>query len=128
MKILTFPDYSREEKDDVGRPPVQARAWFIAFLAVSQAPSGPTAERSAYVSRLYNAFKGLMLTEKQADGAPERYLNPAGGSFVLEEAEIKVLKEIIDDFRKQVTGAGADALVFLDQLIANAPEQAKAVN
>lgn len=127
MKVLTFPDYVRGEKDEVGRPNVAARAWYIALLAVSQAPSGPTAERSAQVNKLYNAFRSLMATEGAGDQL-ERFLKPAGGSFTLEDAEVKVLKEIIDGFRGNVTGAGSDALVYLDQLIANAPEQPKAVN
>lgn len=127
MKVLTFPAYSRTEKDDMGRPAVQARAFWIGFLAAAQAPSGPNAERSAYVHNIYKAFKSILRMEGIGTDQ-ERFLDPNGGSFVLEEAEIKVLKEIIDGFRQNVTGAGADSLVYLDQLIANAPEQPKVVN
>jgi hypothetical protein len=127
VKVLTFPAYNRVEKDDMGRPAVAARAFWIAFLAVSQAPSGPNAERSSQVHNIYRAFKSLLKMEGVGTDQ-ERFLNPEGGSFVLEEVEIKVLKEIIDGFRQNVTGAGSDSLVYLDQLIANAPEQPKVVN
>lgn len=127
MKLLTFPGYTRGEKDEMGRPVVQSRAWYILMLAVSQAPSGPNAERSNQVSKLYNAVRSIMKSEGTGDQA-ERFLNPNGGQFVLEDAEVKVLREIIDGFRANVTGGGADALVFLDELITHAPEQAKPVN
>lgn len=125
MKLFVFPGYTRGEKDEMGRPAVQSRAWYIAMLAVSQAPSGPTAERSAQVNKLYNAVRSIMATQGAGD-EQERFLAPAGGQFTLEDAEVKVFAEIVNDFRKNVTGGGADALVFLDQLIANAPEQPRA--
>ena len=121
MKVFTVPAYNPEEKDDLERPAVQARAWYIAFAALSQAPSGPTAERSHQVNRIYGALKSGL----QTTGDKERRLNPNGVEFVLEDAEIKVFKEILDGFRNNVTGAGSDALVFIDHLIANAPEQPK---
>lgn len=124
VKVFNFPSYNREEKDEVGRPAIQSRAWFIAMLAASQAPAGPTAERSAQVNKIYNGVRSLMKTEGTGQ-EQQRFLNPEGGQFTLEEAEVKVFKEIIDGFRNQVSGAGADALVYLDQLIAGAPEQLK---
>jgi hypothetical protein len=127
MKVFNFPGYTRGDKDEMGRPPVQSRAWYITMLAVSQAPSGPTAERSAQVNRLYNAVRSIMSTEGTGD-TQDRFLKPEGGTFTLENAEVKVLKEIIDEFRKNVTGGGSDALVFLDELIANAPDHLKLVS
>lgn len=123
MKVFVFPGYVRGEKDDLGRPAVQSRAAYIATLAVSQAPAGPTAERSSQVNKIFNAVRSIMSVEGE-----DRFLNPAGGQFTLEDSEVKVLKEIIDGFRANVTGAGSDALVFIDQLIANAPEFKKDVN
>ena len=127
MKLLTFPGYDRTEKDDLGRPAVQARAWYIAFLAISQAPSGPTAERSNQVNKLYNAFRKLLQSEGTGQQT-ERFLRPEGGEFALEDAELRLFKEIIEEFRKNVTGAGADALVYLDTLVASAPEVPKIVH
>lgn len=124
MKVLVFPSYTRGVKDEMGRPAVQSRAWYISMLAVSQAPAGPTAERSSQVNKLYNAVRGIGKAAGEGEQI-ERFLNPEGGQFALEDAELKVFKEIIDEFRKNVTGGGSDALVFLDQLIVNAPSQPK---
>lgn len=124
MKAISFPAYDRAEQDEMGRRAVVARAWYIGMMAVSQAPAGPNAERSAQVVKLYNAFKSLMKLEGTGE-AQERYLNPEGGVISLEDAETKVLKEIIDTFRANVSGAGADALVFLDDAIRNATEVPK---
>lgn len=124
MKLIQFPSYARTFRDDVGRPAVQARAWYIAFAAVGQSPSGPTAERSAQVNKLYNGLKDLMQTEGEGD-EQKRFLKPEGGTLIVEDAEIKTFREIIDGFRANVSGAGSDALVFLDTLIANAPESPK---
>lgn len=120
MKIISFPAYSRTEKDDMGRAPAVARAWSIAMSVAANTPAGPGAERSAIVLAIYNALKGL--AEVRGD---ERYLKEAGGTLTLENSEVKVFTESIDKFREQVNGAQADALVLLDQLIAAATEQPK---
>jgi len=101
---------------------VQLRAFYILFGAVAQAPAGPTAQRSAQVNRLYNAIRTLLKIE-----GDERFLKLEGGSFTLEEAEIPVLQDVLNGFRNNVSGSGADALVWLDNLIATAPETLKVV-
>lgn len=120
MKVLTFPAYSRTEKDDMGRAPVAARAWSLAMSVAANTPAGPGAERSAQVVAIYNAFKAL--AQQRGD---DRFLNENGGVVKLENAELKVFTDSLDKFREQVIGAQADALVFVDQLIAGATEEAK---
>lgn len=117
MKILTFPGYSRTEKDDVGRLSVIGRAWALLMTACANAPSGPNAERTALVVKVYNKVKSLLQSVND-----ERYLRTDGGEIAFESAEIKVLTENLDKFRENVPAAQADALVWLDEAIAAAPE------
>ena len=120
MKAITFPAYSRDEKDEVGRPSVVGRAWTIALMASANAPAGPNAERTAQVVKVYNKIKKVMVRE-----GDDRYLNPEGGLVLLEDSEIKVFKESLDRFRENVVGAQADALVWLDEAIASANDVPK---
>lgn len=117
MKILVFPAYSRTEKDEVGRTSIVGRAWALLMTACANAPSGPNAARTALVVKVYNKVKSLLQMTND-----ERYLRTDGGEIAFENEEMKVLGENLDKFRENVPAAQADAIVWLDEAIAAAPE------
>jgi hypothetical protein len=123
VKLLNFNSYDIESKDDMDRAPAVARAWTIAILAAQNAPAGKSAGETARAVRVYDKIRSLAVRE-----GDNRRLNPTGGSLVFEHEELESLKASVDLFRANVMAGQADALVFLDELIANAPEQAKAIN
>jgi len=117
MKIIEFSPYDPAVRDAHGRPHASARAWTIAMMAIANAPAGPTAEKAVQVSSVYEQVAALAVSE-----GDERRLNPQGGFLTLTPEELATLKEAVQTFRPNVTGAQADALVYLDRAIAFAKE------
>lgn len=120
MKVLTFLPYEMGSKDEEGRAPIHARAFTVALLASGNLPSGPSAKDTARVVRVFEKIQKLSVKDKEG-----RRLNPQGGQLLLEHEELETLKAAIDKIRENVPAAQGDSVVFLDELIASAPEEAK---
>lgn len=116
MKSIVFPAYDPAERDELfGRPPVVDRAWQIAFTAITNGPVGGSIERTQQTLNLMNALAGL--SYKDGD---QRHLKVEGGAVTVDDAEVKLLIELVGKFRENLTGALSDAVAYLDGVLAGA--------
>lgn len=111
MKRYVFTPYQPDATDEFGRELAPVRAFMIAFLAIANSSAG-NVEQTSTLNKLYKRFGALSVKTDQG-----RRLTYEGGVIAMEGDEYKVFRAALDEFRKNVMGASADALEWLDTTV-----------
>jgi hypothetical protein len=128
MRRLTFPPVDLDPKR------VASRAWVLGWEALNAYAVGDNQQ----TRRLYKTMRELETIglEEPVPGSPgdTRWkLRDAGGDLLLEDAEYQLLKSAVQALRDRkdrwgnpvVTGMHTEPLLWLDELLEQAPEVTK---
>lgn len=128
MRRLSFPPLATDPKR------VVSRAWVLAWEALNAYAVGDN-QQTRRLSKTMHELESIGV-EEPVPGAPgdTRWkLRDAGGDLVLEDAEYQLVKSAVQALRDRkdrwgnpvVTGMHTEPLLWLDELLEQAPEAPK---